>query len=185
MKQNVTTREEILKICRKLIVTQGWGSLNIRNVASECKVSVGSVYNYFNSKSDLVFATVESVWADIFHGSEQEGIYQSFTKCITWIYHALEQGEKHYPDFYKLHILSLLKDENQLGRERMEKTWTHMKKGMELALKNDKNVRQNAFSESFTREDFINFIFGQILASLFTKDFHAEKVIEIIKRTVY
>ena len=59
----VTSREDILKNSLKLIQQQGWSSVSIRAVAAACGVSVGSIYNYFDSKAELVSATVESVCA--------------------------------------------------------------------------------------------------------------------------
>lgn len=61
----VTSKEEILKKSRELIQKNGWATVNIRSLAAACGVSVGSIYNYFESKSALVSATVESVWEDI------------------------------------------------------------------------------------------------------------------------
>ena len=72
----VTSREEILKTSRELIQQQGWSAVNIRSVASACGVSVGSIYNYFDSKSALVGATVESVWCEIFHRPEDSTVFQ-------------------------------------------------------------------------------------------------------------
>ncbi|MDD4781161.1 MAG: TetR/AcrR family transcriptional regulator [Tissierellia bacterium] len=36
--------------------------LNMKDVAHKCGISVGSVYNYFQSKGDLIVATIESIW---------------------------------------------------------------------------------------------------------------------------
>ena len=50
----VTSKEEILKTSRELIRQQGWSAVSIRSVAAACGVSVGSIYNYFESKADLM-----------------------------------------------------------------------------------------------------------------------------------
>ena len=47
----VTSKEEILAASRELIRSQGWQAVNIRSVAAACGVSVGSIYNYYGSKS--------------------------------------------------------------------------------------------------------------------------------------
>ena len=60
----VTSREAILDVSRELVKRQGQEAVSIRTVAAACGVSVGSIYNYFESKADLVAATVESVWCD-------------------------------------------------------------------------------------------------------------------------
>jgi len=38
----------------------------LKTVASECGIALGSLYNYFSSKSELLSATIEAVWKDIF-----------------------------------------------------------------------------------------------------------------------
>ena len=75
MNKAETTKEEILKTSRALIQEQGW-----------CGVSVGSIYNYFTSKADIVGAIVESVWHEIFHRSEDETVFRDIQACIAWLY---------------------------------------------------------------------------------------------------
>ena len=82
MNTTVTSKEEILRISRELIQTQGWKAINIRAVAKECNISIGSIYNYFHNKSDLIVATVESVWQDIFHFPENTVLFNSFVGCV-------------------------------------------------------------------------------------------------------
>ena len=67
----VTSREEILAVCREIVAEEGLSSVNMRLVASRCNIALGSVYNYFPSKSELLLATIESVWMDIFHMNGQ------------------------------------------------------------------------------------------------------------------
>ena len=66
MNPMATSKEEILKTSRVLIQQNGWEAVNIRAVAAACGVSVGCIYNYFGSKTELVSAAVESIWSDIF-----------------------------------------------------------------------------------------------------------------------
>ncbi len=73
----VTSKEQILKASRELIQRQGWSAVNIRSVAAACGVSVGSIYNYFDSKAALVGAAVESVWCEIFHRPEDGEVFQN------------------------------------------------------------------------------------------------------------
>ena len=88
----VTSKEDILKTSRELIRQQGWSALNIRSVAAACGVSVGSIYNYFDSKAALVGAAAESIWCEIFHRPKDTGVFQDTQACITWIYERMEYG---------------------------------------------------------------------------------------------
>ena len=99
----VTSREEILKNSLKLIQQQGWSSVSIRAVAAACGVSVGSIYNYFDSKAELVSATVESVWCEIFHRPDDAAVFQDTEACVAWMYERMAYGCKQYPGFFTLH----------------------------------------------------------------------------------
>lgn len=47
-------RENLLQEARKQVMEQGYSLMTIRSVASACGVGVGTVYNYFPSKDNLV-----------------------------------------------------------------------------------------------------------------------------------
>ena len=103
MNKVVTSREEILRVSRKLLKEQNGAALNIRTVASACGVSVGSIYNYFHSKSELTAAAVESIWNDIFCFPGKGDGFDSFTDCVAWIFACMKKGSESYPGFFMLH----------------------------------------------------------------------------------
>lgn len=181
----ITSREAILETCRSLIKEKGWDAVNIRSVAAACGVSVGSIYNYYSSKSDLIAATVASVWFDIFHikGSRTEA--SSFYEYISWIYHCMEEGEKKYPDFFTLHTVSLLGKEKEKGKEMMEQSWNHMKKGLLFVLEQDPHIRKDVFDSVFTAEKLVDMVFSLILASLLQKEYDCAALLEVIRRSLY
>ncbi len=100
MNPNATSKANILKTSRELIQQNGWAGVNIRSVAAACGVSVGCIYNYFASKTELLSATVESIWSDIFHHPENEVVFQDTLSCVRWMYQQLEDGCQRYPGFF-------------------------------------------------------------------------------------
>ena len=62
----VTSKEEILKTSREMIRQQGWSAISIRSVAAACGVSVGSIYNYFDSGLCDVLRQDEKIRPDAF-----------------------------------------------------------------------------------------------------------------------
>ena len=94
----VTSKEEILKNSRELIREKGWAAVSIRSVASACGVSVGSIYNYYDSKAELISATVESVWCEIFHRPQDEAVFQDVQTCVKWMYERMPTAMSSIPD---------------------------------------------------------------------------------------
>ena len=194
----VTSKEAILSVSRELIRTEGWTAINIRSVAKACNISVGSIYNYFDSKSELIAATVESVWCDIFHfpddrnpesddpdDSDESKIFQSFPDCVAWIFDRLKQGEEKYPGFFSLHSMGFIEEEKIDVQERMDHSWFHIRQSLVVVLKNDDNIRSDAFDENFTEEDFAEIIFSLILASFVQHDFDAKRIFNMIRKMLY
>ncbi|MDE5717034.1 MAG: TetR/AcrR family transcriptional regulator [Lachnospiraceae bacterium] len=181
----VTSKEDILKTSRKLIQQQGWSAINIRSVAAACGVSVGSIYNYFGSKAALVCATVESVWSEIFHRSEDGVVFQDTQACIVWIYERMEYGSRLYPGFFTLHSLGFMQEDKSDGKQRMQQTWQHIMNGLCSVLKRDARVRADAFTEQFTAEKFADVLFSLMLSALLRQDYDPSAVLEIVSRTLY
>ena len=73
MNHLATSKEDILAASRDLIKENGWAAVSIRAVASRCSVSAGTIYNYYESKADLLSDTIESIWHEmsnlVSHGS--------------------------------------------------------------------------------------------------------------------
>ncbi len=185
MNHVVTSKEEILKTSRELIQQQGWSAVNIRSVAAACGVSVGSIYNYFNSKAALVAATIESVWCEIFHRPEDGAVFQDTQACITWMYERMAYGRNQYPGFFTLHSLGFMQEDKPAGKRRMQQTWQHIMDGLCSVLQRDTKVRPDAFTEQFTAEKFAGVLFSLMLSALLRGDYDPDAVLEIVRRILY
>lgn len=181
----VTSREDILQTCRELIRTQGWEAVNIRNVAKACDISVGSIYNYFQNKSSLVAAAVESVWCDIFHMPENRGEFGSFTECVEWAYESMRKGQQKYPGFFSMHSVNFIGESRKDGQQLMQKSWEHIKTGFYAVLMQDKKINHSVFTSEFTPEKFVELIFSLILSSLLQQDYDSSKVVSMIRLVLY
>ena len=185
MNPMATSKENILQISRKLIQQNGWAGVNIRSVAAACGVSVGCIYNYFESKTDLLSATVESIWSDIFHHPEDEAVFQDTLSCVRWMYKQLEYGCQRYPVFFTHHALGFVQQDTADGKQQMQRAWQHILDALCTVLRNDARIRADAFTEEFTVEKFAEMLFSLMLSALVRQDFDPSTVLEIVRRTVY
>ena len=158
----VTSKEEILAASRELIRSQGWQAVNIRSVAAACGVSVGSIYNYYGSKSRLTAAAVESVWCEIFHQPGEEPA--DILACLRGLYERMAWGAREYPGFFSLHALGFVHLDKEDGRRLMGRTWQHIRDSLCGVLRRDPHIRPDAFNPAFTPEAFADLLFSQLLA---------------------
>ncbi len=181
----VTSKEDILETSRKLIQQQGWSAISIRSVAAACGVSVGSIYNYFDSKAVLVCATVESIWREIFQRPKDSTVFQDTQACIVWMYGRMEYGCKQYPGFFTLHSLGFMQEDKSDGKRKMQQTWQHILDELRAVLRQDDRIRADAFTEQFTVDSFADVLFSLMLSALLRQDYDSTAVLEIVRRTLY
>lgn len=181
----VTSKEAILQASRALLQQQGWSAVSIRAVAAACGVSVGSIYNYFASKTELVSATVESIWYEIFHRPEDGAAFADVQSCIRWMYQRMEYGCRQYPGFFTLHSLHFMQEEKEDGKRRMQQTWAHILRGLCAVLQQDPHIRPDAFDEQFTAEKFADILFSLMLSALIRQDYDPSATLEIARRMLY
>ena len=180
-----TSKADILKISRELIQQNGWAAVNIRAVAAACGVSVGCIYNYFGSKTELVSAAVESIWNDIFHHPEDKAVFQDTLSCIRWMYRQMEYGCQQYPGFFTHHALGFVQQDTDDGKQQMRQTWQHILDALCNVLRHDTKVRPDAFTEQFTPEQFAGILFSLMLSAVVQQNFDPSAVLEIVRRTIY
>lgn len=185
MNTEATSKEAIMKACRHIVSEKGLNALSIRAVADECHIAPGTLYNYYSDKNDLVLATVESVWMDIFHTDGDYGNVLSFSEYVKHIFESVQSGVRKYPDFFMAHAVSIANSERSRARSAMADYFNHMEAGMLKILDNDADANPHAFSHSLSKEDFVNFVIENILILLVREKRDCNTLIEIIRRIIY
>lgn len=189
MNKVVSSKEDILKASRNLIEREDAYSINIRAIAKEANISVGTIYNYYSSKEELIIDIIKNIWFDIFHSSNVFSDNISFLEALENIFIALENGDKKYTNFYSWHSTILAdKNEKEKGRIMMNKMFNHIKHSLEKYLDIDANIRDNVFNSSFTKQDFIDFVFSFIISSVSStmkSHYKFSTLKEVITRIIY
>lgn len=80
----------ILDTARKILLAKGLSALNMRALASEAGVAAGTLYNYFNSKEDLITAVLTRDWKDMIQGLHTSvSLAQSATEGIEAVFNGI------------------------------------------------------------------------------------------------
>ena len=111
----ITSKEEILKAGRKIAQEKGLDAINMRSVAAECNIALGTLYNYYANKDELVLAVIESIWKDIFHIKECKDDI-SFLDFVVFILSCLKDSKEKYPNFFVSHSMILEKWDLQMKK---------------------------------------------------------------------
>lgn len=185
MNKTLISKEALLSAGKEIVAQSGIQSLNMREVAQKCGIAVGSIYNYFPSKGDFIIATIESIWAEITNDLTSFSLSISFTENIILLFNNIQKISEKYPSFFQLHSMSLTNADKNKGREIMHLYFSNIKKILLEALNQDPNVIENNFSNNFTKSNFIDFVFLNILTLLINGESSCDFLIEIIKRIIY
>jgi AcrR family transcriptional regulator len=65
-------KEDILIVTRQLLKETGYTSLSIRQIAAKCGVALGTVYNYYKSKNEIIAEILNNEWNLMMRRIEQQ-----------------------------------------------------------------------------------------------------------------
>ena len=185
MKTGKTSKEEILAVCRRMVADKGLSALNMRAVAEASHIALGTLYNYFTDKDELLLAAVESVWKDIFHSERKCESVASFPEYIGCLFDSVREGAVAYPDFFAAHSVVMTHAQKGTAKNTMEQYFDHIKHGMLGALKADPRVSPDAFSSVLTEAALIDFVVDQMLLMLSRGETSGAVLSEILCKVLY
>ncbi len=181
----IISKEKIIKESRDLVAEEGLNALSIRKLAKRCNVAVGSIYNYFSSKDELMISTIEIVWEDIFKIDDYIEEYDDFIKYLSEIFTHLCEGIEKYPNFFTIHSLSFKAQSIGKAKDSMATYIEKVRENMITILDRDPNVKENAFSDEFTQDDLVKFILSTAVCFIVEKNYNKELLLKIIEKIIY
>lgn len=86
-------REQLLEEAGKQVAENGYAKTTIRSVAKACKIAVGTVYNYFESKDMLIASVMAEDWFACLNAMKNRTstdartvLEKIFNGLIFWVY---------------------------------------------------------------------------------------------------
>lgn len=166
MNPSVTSKETILKACRQVAMRESISALNMRSVARECGIALGTLYNYYADKDALILAAVEDIWAEILHSDSDTPTVLSFEAYTEQLFHRIRKGVGQYPGFLCAHSIVFAGAGKDSGRHAMERCFGQIRFGLLESLRNDPSVNPSVFTPSYTQEAFADFTLENLLMLL-------------------
>nr|WP_270941766.1 TetR/AcrR family transcriptional regulator [Romboutsia lituseburensis] len=160
----------MFKVSKEIAYREGISGINMRKVASQCELSLGTIYNYYTTKVDIIFDIIEDLWNECF--DEIDKIYNSkegFFKQTEFLYfHTLQYLSKFENNWIK-DLIILTSNDKEKAKEReceLVEKFTQILKHLIEINKKDLNIEVfNKFSEDKILE-FISYEFFIMLKRL-------------------
>lgn len=185
MNRSATSKELLLKTAIEIAYHEGISKLSIRRVAAQSGIAIGTVYNYYPAKSDLILAVMEDFWRKVFHKSQFDVESCDFLESYKQIFYSLKENLSRFESCFLKEAVRLSQTESVKGKELELMYWNHMKEGMLRILLRDEAVKADAFTDSFSREAFINFSFSNLISLLRANDENCEFVVLVFRKLIY
>ncbi|MGO1580841.1 MAG: TetR/AcrR family transcriptional regulator [Peptoniphilaceae bacterium] len=181
----IISEEKIINKAKDLIIRDGIEKFSMRKLARECNISVGSIYNYFPSKSNLIMMLIRIIWTDIIHMAGKKDDFNNFIDYLEWLFKGIQMGNKKYPGFFSHHSLIFSQEDKVEGESKMNEYFEKIYKKLVLFLENDSQIRKDAFNDNFTKEGFVKFVFQAYVNNLIRGEEDYTYIIEMGKRSLY
>lgn len=129
-------KEELMIKGKDILVNKGYNALNIRDLAKNCNIGIGTFYNYYQNKDEIVRAIIRTDWEKIvketyikIHNSNREfkeklyiiyeGIYRFLSDYLdTFMVMVSSGGKKHKGDKILIPYENILKEVLELHKEK-------------------------------------------------------------------
>ena len=167
----VISREHILKTAYSLFKEDDPASLSIRRVASACGVSVGSIYNYFPTKADLVAETIGMFWRESLH--QEMFIAASNENFVEFRSEWIEK------------LTSLDTESLREVRKREEAAFRHIRKGLAVAIRSDKAIDLGALGGNDGADKLAALVWNSMVSSLEHGDNACETLFALMRAALY
>ncbi|WP_212004798.1 TetR/AcrR family transcriptional regulator [Chitinophaga sp. HK235] len=96
MPEKVKVRDRILNVATKLFYHQGFNQTGINQIIAEANIAIGSLYNHFPSKNDLLLAYLKKQEDEWFEGLEKfsEGANHPKERILRFVDFRIEQQQQ-------------------------------------------------------------------------------------------
>ena len=174
----------ILETAQKILCKEGYAKLSMRNIAKEAGLAVGTIYNYYSDKKDLIVDMMEEYWKKYFKIlKEIEVSEEDFYLKLRKIFHYLQDFIANFREIWLRVEFYNSKDYVEAGIAREEIYIDKYIKSIELLLIKEIFNNKQELYDKISPKELSEFISMNLMALVQMKNFNYdsfEKVLKII-----
>lgn len=164
---NKSFEEIILSAAKDIATKQGITKINIRSVAKNSRIAIGTVYNYFPSKGDLLVAVIEDFWEDAFKNVDWSSFaHNNFYDNLETLYNILYDYLNKFKENWLEQLAFLKTQEKQLGKQKQNQYFQKICSRIMTLMDMDEKLSQYQWTEIISKERMAEFIFENMLIML-------------------
>lgn len=166
-------KQLILEKSKEILVNEGYTKLSMRNVAKACGIALGTIYNYYPTKKDLVIAMMEGYWEEYFHLLDEvvnsdKDFYVKLSEIFTDLNYFTKKFKQMWlrPEFYAT------PDFVETGVEREYVYFDELIKKLEALLLDEASKKDSPINIKLGSYDTAKFIMLNFIAMIQMPFFH-------------
>ena len=187
-KRSVITSEEILEQAYQLACEQGLRSLGIRSIAAACDVSVGTVYNSYASKTELINDVVGMFWQRAFAetmktlAAHEGNDFIDFCEALS---HSLKSALKEFRQEFLSDLSALSEGDRLSAQKREQQSFIHARAGIERALLSDPKIKQDRLTGALIPEALAALVWETLIDSARDDIGYDKTLFELLRTALY
>ncbi len=179
-------KQQLLDAAYDIASNQGLDQVTIRNVAKACDVSVGSIYNYYATKADLVTGVVERFWSraipeELMHAREKEG----FVDFLERFSFGMKDVFADFKSNWLIQLAALDRKTIDTGLRLEERYFDHIRKGLKRVLDDDTRIDASFFPDDAARIALVDFAWESILIGLTRSSGTDDTLFTLLRTALY
>lgn len=180
-KKDDSLRQKLLNTARALAEEEGIDKLNIRSIAKKAGVASGTVYNYFSGKDEILLILTKEYWKQTLLEMDAAITAQSFCEALLEMILYLKERIRRSAGTWMNHLSGV----RPAGQESMASAQEELKQMLLRRMEQDPNIWNDIWDDSFTKEQFSEFIRMNLMELLKTEGSQTEFFIRVIQRMIY
>ena len=180
-KKDAELRRTLLTTAGKIECEEGVDAINIRRLASEVGIAVGTVYNYFDSKQEVLLALTEEYWDNALKEMRQSITAVRFTEQVAQIISFLRMKMNDCAEI----LMKNLHDDAESARLRMVSMQRVLRHALVERLEQDDEIPARVWNEAFTKEAFADFVLSNLILMLQQRQTSEKMFLEVLERILY